>query len=143
MNRMILDGFARLGGGRTVDTSESRNRLDAAMADIDAAWESGDDTAIHVAESHLDKLVEEARAGRQGEGSEESQPGESQPDESTPADLDVSFDGGVRGGRRRPTPGLTPPPTPAQLISQAIFQHRSEREPFVDKRAIGYELIGN
>jgi hypothetical protein len=113
------DLFARFTGSPTVDTSGRdrgplRERLSGALNDLESAQRAGDETAIDFHEFRVDRAVNEARAART---SAEPEQGAPQP---------AGYDGGVRGRRSPPQPGLSQE-SASSLFLRAMQTSRQER----------------
>jgi hypothetical protein len=126
MNQLIVAGarrgervgaLARLAGSPPLETDTPRQeRLNALLADREAAMQSSDADALAFTEHRIDRLFEEARAARMPA---ESEQGGEQPQPAR-------FDGGVRGRRPFPGPGLVQE-SASQLMLRAMTQSRVER----------------
>jgi hypothetical protein len=123
MNRMFV-AAARRGErvgpfGRTGEPTPSspvlRERLSAALNDLEAAQRAGDDVMVEVHDSRVDQVVSEARAARAQREQLRDEGGRF-----------AGFDGGVRGSHTRPTPGLSQP-TSTELLAASFAAHRAER----------------
>lgn len=117
INEALFEAVGRNKDG-TAKTSASagnpalRERLSGALDDLDRAKRSGDDAMIGFAEHRLDTVIHDARAAREQPREEDGR--------------FAGFDGGVRGRRSPPIPGLVSESS-AELMLRAFSASRSER----------------
>jgi hypothetical protein len=124
MNRLILAGagkgvehgtMARTGGRTTPTDPALRERLSAALNDLEAAQRAKDVDAVAMHEYRVDRLVTEAREARE------------QPRDDAGRFAPSGFDGGVRGrGGIAPPASAARPETAAQLFRAMVEASRAE-----------------
>jgi hypothetical protein len=143
MNRRIVQGvergqrlttgaLARLAGSQPQEGQ--RERLNRVLEERDTAVQRGDDTALGLIDDQLDRLVADARAAHTERPRDEQGRFVSAGDDES-----VDFDGGVRGRRPRPSPGMVEP-TSTDLMRAAFMASRQER---IEREADQTIIAGN
>ncbi len=117
MNEILFEavGLEKDGTAKTSASAGNpvlRERLSGALNDLEAARRAGDDATIGFAEHRLDTVIHDARQAREQPREEDGR--------------FAGFDGGVRGRKSPPTPGLVSESS-AQLLLRSFSSARQER----------------